>query len=222
MRLSAPALLLAFLLAVFSIAAPNPASTDNYITDLIADVKPLQWASVNPFTGEGVLGNHCTAGFINRKDNYWLTAAHCVTDWNTGEVIPALYFIDGMPATIVVVDVAHDLAVLQTQGYAAKPLRLAKTNVWWVSEIKMAGYPLGVGPFMVQGRIANPRWPWQDRHYTIYNISGCQGNSGSPVVNMKDELIGVLQVGFGQPCSTLMGGALLSEIRMSVGSYFER
>lgn len=218
MRVSA--LLLAMLLALFATGAPNPLVAENYAPDLIAAVKPVQWWDANPYNGQLELGNHCTAGFINRVGNYWLTAAHCVTDWNTKEVINVPYFIDGMPATVVYTDVAQDLAILETKGYNAKPLKLAKTDVWWTSEIKMAGYPLGNGPFLVLGRLASPSWLYGQDTWAIYNISGCAGNSGSPVVNMKDEVIGVLQIGFGMPCSTLMGGALLSEVRASVGDYF--
>jgi S1-C subfamily serine protease len=191
-------LLLAFICAILVLAAPT---TSGAKSSLLEAVRPLQ------ITFQGKVRNICTVSQINKTYGYWLTAAHCVDD-------PRLeYRIMDEVVVVMVVDVAHDLAILSTPTVrAGATLKLAtKAPVFNSDEqeqVRVAGYPLGYEtPFLTHGFLTNPALTLDGQVFAIFQLVGAPGNSGSPIVNNKDEVVSVLQIGWGQGFAPMVGGA---------------
>ncbi len=219
----------------FLLSSASTTPTIDVHPRLLNSITGLMWPSVELQSGVVINDVHCTTGYINAKEHYWITAAHCVAGLEENsdaapEVTTAnhAYTILGSPAIVVFADFDHDLAILQTivdNNYTATPLKLAKAIPVWGTNVYMMGYPYGLGPVYSVGYVSNPnyRFPfhgWDQRDFILYNLAGCPGNSGSPVVNEKGEIVSILQVGIQQNCSPIMGGATLTDLRQIVGSFF--
>ena len=162
----------------------------------------------------------CTVSSINERKHYWITAHHCVEDRNL------TYFIDNDVVTVEMRDVRNDLAILSTATAYAPALKLAKKGPTFGDKVTVAGYPLGFGPLLTQGFVANPSLqitdekPY-DRPFMFVQAAGAPGNSGSPIVNSHNELVSVLQISFGRTFGPIMGGATY-EILSKYAEYWSR
>ena len=231
-----PRILSVALLTILLYLSGSTASTGPVQPALLRSITGLQWTTVNPMNGHTSFDTHCTAGYINAKEHYWITAAHCVVGV-TGqddhgdaivEILPADYSLAGSPAIVVMVDVDNDIAIMQTiiNDHGKQPLKLAKTQPIWTSRVSMVGYPFGQGPIYAEGYVSNPFFKfvnspgWEHRAFMLYNMAGCPGNSGSPVVNAKGEMVSLLQIGWGSGCAPIMGGTTLTTLRTVAGAYF--
>mgnify|MGYP001592833021 CR=1 FL=1 len=214
-----PTRLAAVLLAALLVLAPVADASKFKVIDA---VKPLsiEGYSVNTQTGEVEHINICTTASINKnaseKGNggYWLTAAHCV------EEPEITYWIAGQKAPVVMRDVLNDLAILWTEKPAKVALKLANKWPEFGDKIYMAGHPFGYGAmFFTQGFVANPSGyleNWMSyRPFMLLDVAGAPGSSGSPVTNDKQEIISVLQIGWGdrRGFSPVLGGATLGAVR---------
>lgn len=150
----------------------------------------------------------CTVSSINEVKGYWLTAAHCV---NHGE---QTYILEDI-VSILELDAEYDLAILQTPLVSLPGLKLAKKAPQMGDVIVMLGYQglLNMqGPIMTRGWVANTSLVafvdegW-NVPFMILQIVGAPGNSGSAVLNTKDQIVSVLQWGFGRVFGTIAGGA---------------
>lgn len=176
---------------------------------VLESVRPLQ--ALNPETE--TLSNICTTTSISQKHGYWVTAAHCVEQ-------PT--FIGGEPTSVVFADHRIDVAVLQTPTLHVKSLRLQKTTPHVGQQVFMVGHPLGLADFQLfQGYISSIHTELEDGTYTLFQMEACGGNSGSSVVNDKDEIVSILQIGFGRPCSSFTGGALWRELARAISKYVD-
>lgn len=157
----------------------------------------------------------CTGTSINASKHYWLTAAHCVG------VNPI--YIDKHLATEVMVDVASDLAVLVVPEITVKSLKM---QTYWPTVgqyVQMYGHPVGykepqyfVGHISSLSTFIDPEYG----HKMMFDMTACGGNSGSAVLNAKDEVVSVLEIGHGRPCSTFSGGARWPDMVRLVYKYF--
>jgi len=178
-------------------------------TRVAESVQPLQAMS-----DAGELRNICTTTSINRANGYWLTAAHCVN---------APTFIQGEETVVVARDTELDIAVLHTPTVRVKALRLQRTQPKRGQRILMVGHPLGLSTQLFQGHISalSTNLPGSAKPYMMFDMTACGGNSGSSVVNSQDEIVSILQVGFGQGCSALTGGAPWAVLVKFIGQYVE-
>lgn len=224
-----PALALGALLLSFGLSV---ASSPNH-PPLVDSIRPLAWTSANLYTGRNERMNHCTIGYINAEQQYWLTAAHCVgevdpnSDSGSTRIAARDYQVDGHLLNVELADFDADIAILQSaDGYGIAPLRLAKSNPWWSNHVSMVGYPLGVGPLYSEGYISNPHLQFEGYAgwYAMYNMAGCPGNSGTPAVNARGEVFSVVQftLGTAPGCSSLLGGTTLDTLQRVAGPYFGR
>ncbi len=141
----------------------------------------------------------CTAFSINEQEGLWATAAHC-----------AAYAIDKQldvtimdePAVVVAVFFpSADVAVFQSSAHAPA-IKLAKQAVNVGGILSIVGYPYGITRTRTEGHMAARLIPIihpSTMYYMvsdILDITTAGGNSGSPVLNSKGELIGVLWGGF--------------------------
>ena len=195
------------LLALLLLAVPSSAK----LADVYHSVRPLQ-ANIMSIEGDTALRVICTATSINSDEQYWLTAAHCLEGQEA-------VFVAGEPTTVVFNNPLIDIAVVQTQTLKVKSLKIAKTPPGVGDKVKVVGHPLGYKrPVLFSGKVALVGYDG----YTWYDMTVCGGNSGSSVVNAKDEVTGVLQVGWGRPCTPFSGGSPWKVFKLYVGGFFRK
>ena|SRR3990167_5946010 len=158
------------------------------------------------------LTNICTVSSINHKQRLWLTAYHCVSDQSLK------YFISGEQAILIMGDEANDLAILQTLTVVAPALKLSKKAPKVEDRVKMAGHPFGwimptlsVGMVMSVSNQFETEGPYA-RPFMILAVDGAPGNSGSAVVNSKDEIISVCQIAWSRTFAGVMGGVTFDSL----------
>ena len=202
------------LLAAILLVIPAGAATRR--PSFMESVRPLQ--TVNPMTG--IYRNICTTTSINKDKHYWLTAEHCVAG---GREI----FVEGHKAYVVKESAEADIAVIAVPGMTVKGLKMQPRESRWGQRIQMAGHPFGYdSAFLVKGWVSNPSgyigpvYPY-DKEYMLMNISCAGGNSGSSVLNLKGEVVSVLQVGWGNGFSPVCGGATFSDLVKVAWKYFK-
>lgn len=189
---------LAALIAIGLLFTPPVAHATNF-KKLLASVKPLSVAEGD------ITGNICTVTGINKSKHYWLTAAHCVSE-------PDTYYIEGEHVHVEMLDVPNDLAILSTDTLTVPALKLAKNGPRMGDFVAVLGFPFGWNDHVYSpGVVMNPKiQPWPDapeedwRHYwMLISNQGAPGNSGSSVLNARDEIVGVVQIGWGRSWSVL-------------------
>lgn len=169
--------------------------------------------SLDVLDASGVYRRICTVSSINKDARYWLTAAHCV---DHGE---QTYILDEA-VTIIELDTKYDLAILQTSLVSLPALKLAGKAPKMGDEIMMIGFQgllMMNGPTMTRGWVMHPSLvvtldPGWDHEFMMLQILGAPGNSGSAVVNKKDQVISVLQWGFGRSFGSFESGATYENV----------
>lgn len=150
----------------------------------------------------------CTTFAINEDQHLWMTAAHCLVD----DVM-----IGGDPADVVEVDEENDLAVLHTASVAAKGYALQRGPVEVGEPVMVVGYPIAIAVTSLavfQGTVAAPLARIEQGPLrTLFDITSCGGDSGSPVFNLQGELVSVMQKAVGQPCGRPSAGATLDALK---------
>jgi S1-C subfamily serine protease len=202
------------LIAAILISAPSFAG---YST-VVQSVRAIQsWRGQDRGMGEGslVLKNICTATSINSDKNYWLTASHCVNDVER--------YISGNRATVVFNDPVADLAVLYTYGYSRPSLKMRLSRPAVEQSVMMVGYPVGLPQVQVfHGRVSSLRTVLGEGAFMMFDMSACGGNSGSAIVDENDQVVSVLQIGFGEQCSPFSGGTPWETLARLVYTYFKK
>jgi S1-C subfamily serine protease len=171
----------------------------------------------------------CSASSINQDLHLFLTAGHCVsigdeTIEQMKQVDPHPRFIDGHKATVIVLNGDFDLAVLQVEDLDVPALKVQAHDVTFGEKIMMPGFPYNwTEPTIFQGIVANPNMSINpaDKNYMIFNMASASGNSGSAVVNMKGELVSVLQVGWGRGFGAVSGGATYIQLVSVILPYIQ-
>lgn len=223
---------IAALLLLLALAFPFTASSGSSYPRVLDSVRPLSTMLLRDFTTDVILyRNICTASSINTITHLWITAAHCVLRTDIAEdgtqtttYEPGL-MIDGHLVYVVKIDEVVDLAILFTPNYTLPALRLGKAPTW-EDPIRVVGYPFGYrGVTMVAGTVSNPDAPIDQAgfapSYLFITAQIAPGNSGSPIINARGELISVLQIRWGQGYSP-GGGVTYARLKAFAGAYFER
>lgn len=185
------------------------APTDLSWRSVMLSVRPLQ--AVNPESGE--LATICTTTSINTKGGYWLTAAHCVEN----PEFPT--FIEGDPVIVAALDHNADLAILLTKNVHVRSVRLANDQPHVGDVVNLIGYPEGLSIQYFHGNISSLETTIDGESHMMFDMTACQGNSGSSIVDEHDHIVSVLQIGFGQGCSSLTGGALWRDLIRIAGPF---
>ena len=220
-------MIIAVTLLIYPIVGVDAADKHPPILDSIAG---LAWTTEPDYvyTFEPTVSNHCSTTSINEKKGYWLTAAHCVTYRGADPNVPWEsvtedhdYQINSHPVRLVFVDVRKDLAVVQTEGYGVKAIKVSKTAPTYEDEITIAGYPLGwARPAITKGRVSSPdqdlKWL---SPFLIFQCPIAPGSSGSSVLNKKGQIVSVVQIGWGTSFSAMGGGSTYQNLKEFVTSY---
>ena len=201
---------------------------------LLDSVRPLSQIVLRDFTTDTIAyRNICTASSINAALHLWLTAAHCVVDGRMDEdgVVTAMpatgLAIEGHLVFFVKTDATIDLAILFTPDFALPALRLAGRGPFWEDAVRVVGYPFGYPSVtIVTGTVSNPdAAPFAQTGFTpsymFITAPVAPGNSGSPIVNSRGEIVSVLQIGWGRGHSP-GGGATYARLKAFADQYFER
>lgn len=180
-------------------------------------VRPLTMVRMNQQTHTTELANICTVSGINAKKRYWLTAAHCIDGDEPKYIV-------GERIRVIMRDVINDIAIVQTPLASVPALRLSQHTPEVEDIAKVIGHPFGyVYPFMTTGTIASVYALLDDDPvpYMIIAAPGAPGNSGSPILDARYEIISVLQIGWGRNVfSPVMGGATY-DVLARYRSYWE-
>jgi S1-C subfamily serine protease len=197
------------LLAVSLLAAPSFAGYSN----LTLSIRPIQNQTITDL-GVVTFRNTCTTTSIDSDRHYWLTAAHCVGD--------SELFIAGHSASVVFIDKAADLAVLYTPNYSLPSLKLRPTRPSVEQAVMIVGHPVGLPQVQVfRGHISSRRTWVDDAWFMTFDMPACGGNSGAAVVDSNDQVVSVLQIGWGPGCSPFSAGAPWEVLARLVGKYFK-
>jgi len=161
---------------------------------------------------------HCTAwAFRQGKVLTWVTAYHCVA---TFPPIDGSFYIGNRPVQVIRTDAFLDLALFAGGPPNARGFALAKRAPPPLTPIWAAGYPLG------QHRLHVTAGVWSqgvdDDYMSVYNLGVTFGFSGGPVLNMRNQIVGIVQQ---KECWDLRGycpmgrGARLDQLRRFLLSY---
>ncbi len=184
--------------SVVSIRVEVPASRQGMVQQL-----PYRIFPGGPRDEEEPIIQGGGSGFVISEDGAILTNRHVVENASRIRV----RFQDGrdLPATIVGVDRATDLAVLRVEARGLRPLRFANMDEQRVGQWVVAiGSPFGLdttitaGILSATGRGGLGMNEIEDYLQTDASIN--PGNSGGPLVNLNGEVVGIntMIVGRGQ------------------------
>lgn len=155
----------------------------------------------------------CTGFVIDDERDFVLTAAHC-----DGKEM----YVDLAPAKVRAKDAKNDLMVVFVEGIDRPALKLAKLNPKVGDEVASYGFGFGLEqPLFRQAHVSA----------TEVNISGSGGSgvhialdsnfipgqSGGPVVNLKNEVVLIVQLGSNAGVGLGVGA---ETIREKLGKYF--
>lgn len=221
---------LASLILAFAVLLPS------HHTSWSDSIKPLAWTTdITDRRGEGVIGqtvkNHCTAWAYQKPNNpyetHWITAAHCVIqdedDPTQAELSNHDFQIDGHACYVENFEWPTDIASLHCEGLEAPGLPLAAYEPEVTQPVVLRGYPLGYSSlFTTKGYVVVLHWhdegDPEDVFYNIYSVPTAPSNSGSPVFDDNDHVIGLLQIGWGKSFSPVGGGLDIEQIRLFVNT----
>ena len=223
---------IAALLLCVSLMLPTAAHVGDHHPRVFDSVRPLAEAVLYDLTtNTTVYRNICTVSSINAPLHLWLTAAHCLletrfTEDGTIITMPRSGLtIDGHLVYVAKLDEAADLAVLFTPNIWLPALRFANRAPLWEDTIRVVGHPFGfTAVTIVEGTIATPEQPFADvgfsPSYMLFTAQIAPGNSGSPVVNARGEIVSVAQIRWGRGHSS-GGGSTYARLKAFAGGYFE-
>jgi V8-like Glu-specific endopeptidase len=155
-------------------------------------------------------------GFIISKDGYILTNAHVIRGHNN---IYAYLNKKQYKVAVILVDNKNDIALLKINGkFVSLPLNLKKAEVG--EDIAVIGYP-NIG---LQGNEIKATFG------EINSLSGIEGdirlyqidapiqpgNSGSPLLNMKGEVIGIINATLNQAVMLKKTGTLAQNVNYAI------
>lgn len=174
--------------------------------------KPLP--SVQPIQYQG--RTFCTVFSINESKGLFASAGHCAIAVLQAELDGQVTIL-GMPATVEMVGLLHDVAVFHADAHVPA-LDLATRMVEVCDPKKVAecetvtiqGFPYGLAKLVtVVGHVAARDVPGNHPTYQavvysdVLDITTAGGNSGSPVMNKYGEVVGILWGGYKESSHSL-------------------
>lgn len=177
-------------------------------------VNVLQIPSFDQRTGRASLSNFCSASQVTYEGRqFTLTNLHCcaVADRSVPGILlnhigrqafeGKSLIVDGHRRKILYASENHDLCLLEPI-YAQKSFKLAP--FWYTQQpVSVIGHPRGLPRMIRSGHIVvkdKSIFPWltifQPKDFIMLSTTTYPGNSGSPVVDLFGNLVGVIFAGF--------------------------
>jgi S1-C subfamily serine protease len=189
---------------------------------LVASPAFAQWPNVAKALRESIvfiqIGDvgSCTGFVIDNNRDFVLTAAHCDTRGQE-------HYVDLAPAKIVAKDTKNDLMVLKVEGIDRPALKLAAKDP--VVGDAVASYGFGFGfeqPLFRQAHVSavnvNITGGCGEGNFIGLDANFIPGQSGGPVVNVKGEVVLIVQLGSNAGIGLGVGA---DTIRDKMGKYFQ-
>ena len=160
-------------------------------------------------------------GFIITDDGYFITNQHVAGEGATVRLVTAAGTI---PAKVVKVDKANDLALLKAEGkFTALPV-ITSRGVRLGATAATVGFPntglQGFAPKLARGEIASLAGEQDDaRHFQI-SAPIQPGNSGGALVDERGNVIGVVVAKLSQRAALATSGALAENVNYAVKSSY--
>ena len=149
--------------------------------------------SVLPLVDAATGKTFCTAFSINQLDNIWASAGHCAAHAVEKDITVHLANRLAIPVYFWY-DQNHDMAVWQAQ-VSAKAFKLAKEPPQLYDVVVVQGYPYGLPALIHTTGTVAARNVFIAKDAPISDIltnAIAGGNSGSPVLNKKGEVVGIV------------------------------
>lgn len=149
--------------------------------------------------------------FYLKRHNLFVTNYHVIEGFHT----VALQDNDrrAWRAHVVLANPARDIALLAAEGdFSTLPeLTLATEEPLIGDKIRVAGYPFGMPFTLTEGSISSPDQLMDGSHYIQTDAAVNPGNSGGPMLNLRNEVIAITvskltdadNMGFGIPVDAL-------------------
>lgn len=136
-----------------------------------------------------------TGFLIDANNNYIVTNAHVVKEAKNQLIVENTKG-DQFNAEAIYVDQKRDLAIVKIKDNTFKklppmPYSIRKTNAGLGEQVFMLGYPKQEIVYG-EGYVSAKNGYQMDTIYCQLNTAANEGSSGSPVINKKGELIGIL------------------------------
>ena len=160
-------------------------------------------------------------GFFITNDGYFITNQHVAGEGVTVRVLTAA---NTIPARVVKVDKANDLALLKVDGaFTALPV-VASRGARLGATVATVGFPniglQGFAPKLAKGEIASLAGAQDDaRHFQI-SAPIQPGNSGGALVDERGNVIGVVVSKLSQRAALATSGTLAENVNYAVKSSY--
>ena len=160
-------------------------------------------------------------GFFITEDGYLITNEHVAGS----EAHVRLVTREGLiPAKVVKVDAANDLALLKAEGkFAALPVAASRTMKLG-STVATVGFPniglQGFAPKFARRKIGLLSGPQDDARYFQISVPVQPGNSGGALVDTRGNVVGVLSAMLSMKAALATSGAFPQNVSYAVKSSF--
>jgi serine protease Do len=185
---------------------------------LISTPVMAQWTKIASDLRESIVyiegkEGSCTGFVIDNERDFVLTAAHCDQ--------PELY-VDLAPAKVRAKDVKNDLLVLHVEGIDRPALRLAEADPKVGDAVASYGFGFGLEqPLFRQAHVSatnvNISATGGSGNFIALDSNFIPGQSGGPTVNLKNEVVLIVQLGSNAGVGLGVGA---DTIRAKMGRYF--
>jgi TPR repeat protein len=170
------------------------------------------------------LPNNLTAtgtGFFITADGYLITNNHVVEDATRVRVVTSS---GTVPAKVVQVDEANDIALLKADGqFAVLPVASSRT-VKLGGTVATVGFPdpglQGFSPKLAKGEIAALAGAGDNARYFQISVPVQPGNSGGALVDERGNVVGIVSAKLDASVALAASGALPENVNYAVKSSF--
>ena len=212
MRFLKHILLLAFLAGIV------PAAAETDLPNLVKRIRPAI-VTVVVYDIDKNVANIGTGFFID-KAGHLITNHHVLADRYSAEVRT----FDGKTYAI-----KHVIAANQAVDLIKVSVDIPPNEIWWINvsrklpaiaeQIVVVGSPMGLEQTVSEGIISSIRSIPMVGHFFQMSAPISQGSSGSPVVNMQGEVVGVASFQFlqGQNLNFAISGQSIIDLEASAG-----
>jgi len=160
-------------------------------------------------------------GFFITDDGYFVTCAHVVENAKQIRLMTS----DGtVPAKVVQVDTADDLALVKADGkFSALPIGLSRLSHLG-ENVATIGFPdpslQGFSPKLAKGIIAGLAGAADDARYFQISVPVQPGNSGGALVDERGNVAGIVSAKLDAATALAASGALPENVNYAVKSSF--
>lgn len=206
---------------VFSFKFPMNDGHEETVTFLREFPELTSDKNESPSTKTGQLPEFSGTGFFISEDGFFVTNDHVVKG---GTKISIVTSAGEIPAKVVKVDAANDLALLKAEGrFASLPI-LPSRGVKLGGTVATVGFPniglQGFAPKLAKGEIASLSGAADDARYFQISVPVQPGNSGGALVDERGNVVGVVSAKLNASAALKSSGALPENVNYAVKSSY--